>query len=68
MCLDRHVVPLQEFHGALDAAGCVLLIGGNTHDMHLVRAVQPDRLEHLQGTGRLRTAIIGDHHRLPRGQ
>ena len=65
--MGHNIVALQEGHGVLDAAVCLLLMWIDTHDMHLLRALQLCNLEHLQSTSRVHTPIIRHNYYMPFG-
>ena len=68
MRLRHNVMPLQEGYGALDALGGVLLSGTDAHDMHILGAVQPYSLEHVQSTSRVQAPVVGHDHCSALGQ
>jgi hypothetical protein len=57
-------MPLQEGHSALGATGGAFLLSIDTHYVHVVGAVQAERLEHVQGTRRVWALVVGDKHRM----
>jgi hypothetical protein len=56
---------LQEGHGVLDTAICLLLMRIDTHDMHFLGALQPYKLEHVQSTSRVRAPVIRHDYYTP---
>ena len=63
--LGHNMMAVQEGHSTLDAALCLLLLGINTHDVHLPGVLQPEHLEHLQGTSRVQAPVIRHDHYPP---
>ena len=53
MRLGHNAMPLQEGYSALGVTGRTFLLDIDTHHVHVVGAVQPERLEHVQGTRRV---------------
>src|SRR5262249_42069952 len=68
ICLGYNMVAVQEGHSALDAAVCMLLMGIDTHDMHLLGVRQSQNLEHVQGTSRVQAPVIRHDHCPPLGE
>jgi hypothetical protein len=66
--LGHHIVLVEEGHGARDAVGRARLLGIDTHHVHVIGAVQSERLAHVEGTRGVRAPIVGHHHGPPLGQ
>ena len=63
--MSHNIVALQEGHGRLNTAICLLLMWIDTHDMHFLGALQSYNLEHMQSTSRVQAPVIRHDYYTP---